>query len=224
MTTVALHYPSPALSRQAFVHTEESKRLTEQGDKDIDRILVDRARQGDRRAYDFLVVKYQHRVAALIRRYTQNPQDISDLSQDTFIRAYQALGKFRGDSAFYSWLYRIAINTALSHVSGQHRMVSESDLSRDEQLHDWVNERHSVAGPEPEHDAQELHSVVQVAMAELPSDMAQALRHREWDGMSYEAIADAMQVPVGTVRSRIFRAREALELRIRAWQASGESS
>ncbi|MFY0665357.1 MAG: sigma-70 family RNA polymerase sigma factor [Natronospirillum sp.] len=219
-----MHFQPSILSRETTVHIEEAKRLTEQADKDIDRILVTRVRQGDRRAYDFLVVKYQHRVAALIRRYTQNPQDIADLSQDTFVRAYQALGKFRGDSAFYSWLYRIAINTALSHVTGQHRILTESDLGHEDQLHDWLNERHSVAGPEHEHEAQELHSVVHVAMAELPADMAQALRHREWDGMSYEAIADAMQVPVGTVRSRIFRAREAVEQRIRAWRAGGEQS
>ncbi|MFC3853748.1 sigma-70 family RNA polymerase sigma factor [Salinispirillum marinum] len=203
-------------------HEQETHRVTEQTDKDLDAILVRRVQRGDRRAYDFLVVKYQHKVAALIRRYARDPQDVADLSQDTFVRAYQALGSFRGDSAFYSWLYRIAVNTALSHVGGNKKSWNESELGYDQPLQDLVDGQQSSHGPEEEQAASELHTIVRAAMAEIPADMAQALRHREWDGMSYEAIAEAMHVPVGTVRSRIFRAREAVEQRIRAWQAGGQ--
>lgn len=204
-------------------HEQETHRVTEQTDKDLDAVLVRRVQRGERRAYDFLVVKYQHKVAALIRRYARDPQDVADLCQDTFVRAYQALGTFRGDSAFYSWLYRIAVNTALSHVGGNKKAWNESELGYDQVLQDIVDGQHSGHGPEDEQAATELHAIVRAAMAEIPADMAQALRHREWDGMSYEAIADAMQVPVGTVRSRIFRAREAVEQRIRAWQAGGQA-
>lgn len=220
MTTLARLNPPMDWSKTSAQET--SQPVTDHSIRDTDAILVAQAVAGKRRAFDFLVVKYQHKVASLISRYTQNPADIHDITQDTFVRAWQALPRFRNDSAFYTWLYRIAVNTAINHVNGRRRQFNETDLNSDRSIEDWLNDRQHADGPEQEQAADELAQVVQYALRELPEDMQTALHHREWEGLSYHAIAEQMQVPVGTVRSRIFRAREAIERRVQAWRDGGD--
>lgn len=197
-------------------------KITDTTDRDADACLVERAVSGQRTAYDFLVIKYQHRVASLVSRYARNPADVSDITQETFVRAWTALPRFRNDSAFYTWLYRIAVNTALNHINGRRRQVNETDLPGDRTIEDGLNHNPGLDGPAADHEATELDRVVKAALRDLPEDMRQALHFREWEGLSYQAIAETMQVPVGTVRSRIFRAREAIDVRIQAWRSGGD--
>jgi RNA polymerase sigma-70 factor, ECF subfamily len=181
---------------------------------DADVALVERARLGDHRAFGMLAVKYQRRVERLIGRMIRDPDRVRDLVQDTFLSAYRALPKFRGDSAFYTWLYRIAVNTAKKALADMRRdpLVFESALSIDDDETDGTfrpeREPTTTETPEAMLASRQVAQAVEHAVAQLPADLRQALLLREMEGLSYEEIAALMNCPVGTVRSRIFRARE----------------
>ncbi len=176
-----------------------------------DKKLVERVQKGDKGAFDLLVLKYQHKIVNLVMRYVRDPELALDISQEAFIKAYRALPRFRGDSAFYTWMYRIAVNTAKNHLAAQRRrpMDVELDLQDPEQydLHAKLKETDT---PEGVTLSNELKETVGRAIAALPEDLRTAIILRELEGMSYEEIAETMECPVGTVRSRIFRARDAI--------------
>lgn len=174
--------------------------------------LVERARGGDRRAFDLLVLRYQQRVANLVSRYVREPSETQDVTQEVFIKAYRALKGFRRDSAFYTWLYRIAINTAKNFLVAQSRRPPGSDLGVEtaEQLGMGGRIR-DYATPERELLSEEIATTIRAALDGLPEDLRTAITLRELEGMSYEEIAEAMSCPIGTVRSRIFRAREVID-------------
>lgn len=181
-----------------------------------DQELVSRSQEGDKRAFDLLVLKYQQKVAGLISRYIRDPSEIMDVTQEAFIKAYRALPGFRGDSAFYTWLYRIAINTVKNHLVAQGRRPPGDDVEAEvaEQM-DMGNRLREVATPESHLLSDEIADTVQQALEDLPQDLRTAIVLREFEGLSYEEIANAMDCPIGTVRSRIFRAREAIDKRLR---------
>ncbi|MFP4251118.1 MAG: RNA polymerase sigma factor RpoE [Guyparkeria sp.] len=181
-----------------------------------DKALVARARKGDRRAFDLLVLKYQHRVQRLIARYIRDNEQVLDLSQETFVKAYRALDRFRGDSAFYTWIYRIAVNTAKNQLASDARggyMVSLNSGGSDESDEPMIEPEALRDGGTPDALAatEQLKVAIDRAIGELPEDLRTALTLREMEGLSYEEIASVMDCPIGTVRSRIFRAREAIE-------------
>ena len=180
-----------------------------------DKKLVKRVQKGDKGAFDLLVLKYQHKIVNLVMRYVRDPEVALDITQEAFIKAYRALPRFRGDSAFYTWMYRIAVNTAKNHLAAQRRrpMDIELDLQDPEQydLHAKLKETDT---PEGVTLSNELKETVERAIAALPEDLRTAIILRELDGMSYEEIAQTMECPVGTVRSRIFRARDAIAKKI----------
>ncbi len=177
--------------------------------------LVKRVQQGDRKAFDLLVLRYQHKIIKLIMRYVREPADAHDIAQDAFLKAYRALPRFRGDSAFYTWMYRIAINTAKNHLVAQKRRPVDFDLDlQDSEPFDVQHLLKDIDTPEGLALTDEIRQTVQDAIAELPPDLRTAIVLREMEGMSYEQIAQTMECPVGTVRSRIFRAREAIDKRI----------
>ncbi len=177
--------------------------------------LVRRVQKGDKGAFDLLVLKYQHKIVNLVMRYVRDPDQALDIAQEAFLKAYRALPRFRGDAAFYTWMYRIAVNTAKNYLAAQRRrpMDVELDLQDPEQfeLHAKLKETDT---PEGMALSYELHQTVERAIAALPDDLRTAIVLRELDGMSYEEIAQTMECPVGTVRSRIFRARDAISKRI----------
>jgi RNA polymerase sigma-70 factor (ECF subfamily) len=181
-----------------------------------DQLLVERVQRGDRRAFDLLVLKYQQKILALVMRYVRDPTEALDVSQEAFVKAYRALPGFRGESAFYTWLYRIAINTAKNYLVTLQRKPIEYDL--DAQDPEYA-ERHAQLRDEetPERLAMQdqLRQAVEQAIGGLPEELRTAILLREIEGLSYEDIATAMDCPVGTVRSRIFRAREAIDAVIR---------
>lgn len=180
--------------------------------KTDDQRLVERVQRGDKVAFDLLVLKYQHKVVKLIMRYVRDPTEALDVSQEAFLKAYRALPKFRGDSAFYTWLYRIAVNTAKNHIVAMNRRPIEYDLDLQESDGYELNVRlRNEDSPEKIAQRDELREAVQSAIESLPDELRAAILFREIDGLSYEEIAHAMDCPVGTVRSRIFRAREAID-------------
>jgi len=174
--------------------------------------LVRRAQRGERGAFDLLVLRYQHKVVKLVARLLRDPTEAEDVAQEAFVKAYRALASFRGDSAFYTWLYRIAVNTARNAMASRQRrpLDYEADLSETEQSAVASRMSHSDT-PEATVLSDEIHATVNRAVAELPEDLRTAIILREIEGLSYEEIAAAMDCPVGTVRSRIFRAREAID-------------
>ena len=190
-------------------------RIGAMSDNVSDRDLVERVQRGERRAFDLLMLKYQHRIAKLIARYVQDPADVLDVAQEAFMKAYRAIPKFRGDSAFYTWMYRIAINTAKNHLAAQARRPRDSgvDVADAEQL-DGAVELKETATPEGLALTEEIQRTVAAAIEALPEDLKVAVSLRELEGLSYEDIARVMECPVGTVRSRIFRAREAINARL----------
>lgn len=181
-------------------------------DRDVDQELVARVQQGDNKAFDLLVMKYQSRLSKLVARFLRNPSDIPDVVQEAFIKAYRALPNFRGESAFYTWLYRIGINTAKNHLVAQSRKSPLNGIdaqdAEDYGASEWLKE---YSTPEREVLTSELEKTIFQVMNELPPDLREAITLREIEGLSYEEIAEVMDCPVGTVRSRIFRAREAID-------------
>ena len=189
---------------------------------DTDQQLVQRAQRGDLRAFDLLVLKYQGRIAALVSRYVSDAGEVEDVTQEAFIKAYRALGKFRGDSAFYTWLYRIAANAAKNHLVAKGRRPGADATIEDAEGFDEGGLLSESASPEALAMGGELADVVESALNALPDELKAALMLRELDGLSYDDIADVLGCPVGTVRSRIFRAREAIDQRVKE-QISGGS-
>ena len=182
---------------------------------DTDQQLVQRSQRGDLRAFDLLVLKYQGRIAALVSRYVSDAGEVEDVTQEAFIKAYRALGKFRGDSAFYTWLYRIAANAAKNHLVAKGRRPGANATIEDAEGFDEGGLLSESASPEALAMGEELAEVVESALDELPDELKAALMLREFDGLSYDDIADVLGCPVGTVRSRIFRAREAVDQRVK---------
>lgn len=177
-----------------------------------DRELVKRVQSGDKRAFDLLVLKYQHKIFGLISRYIHDSHEVQDVAQEAFIKAYRALPKFRGDSAFYTWLYRIAINTAKNQLVSRGRRPPATDVDvEDAEYYESAGSLRDMETPESALFGSELKAVVDRAISGLPDDLRTAVTLREFDGLSYEDIAEIMDCPVGTVRSRIFRAREAID-------------
>jgi len=181
-----------------------------------DQKLVERVQQGDKKAFDLLVLKYQHKIVNLVMRYVRDAAEAQDVAQEAFIKAYRALPKFRGDSAFYTWLYRIAINTAKNYLVAAKRRPLDYDLDlQDPEQYDMQARLKNTDTPEGLLLTEEIRSTVMEAIEALPEDLRRAILLREMDGLSYEEIAQTMECPVGTVRSRIFRAREAVDKRLR---------
>ena len=190
---------------------------------ETDQQLVARVQKGDARAFDMLVLKYQHKIIGLISRYVHDADEVQDVAQEAFIKAYRALPRFRGDSAFYTWLYRIAINTAKNHLVSRSRRPPGTDVDVDDaEYYEGGGALRDIENPENALFGAELKAVVEQAIGDLPDDLRTAVTLREFDGLSYEDIADIMDCPVGTVRSRIFRAREAIDNRVRE-QLEGEA-
>ena len=184
-------------------------------DRQADYALVERVQRGDKRAFDLLVLKYQHKLLKLITRYVRDPSEAQDVAQEAFIKAYRALPRFRGDSAFYTWLYRIAINTAKNHLVAASRRPPDSDVDMsDAEQYDETAELKDSATPEMLLLKDEVQQTIIDAVDALPPDLRTAVTLRELEGLSYEEIAQAMDCPIGTVRSRIFRAREAINKRL----------
>ena len=182
---------------------------------ETDQQLVAKVQKGDSRAFDLLVLKYQHKIFGLISRYVHDADEVQDVAQEAFIKAYRALPRFRGDSAFYTWLYRIAINTAKNHLVSRSRRPPGSDVEvEDAEYFDGGAALRDINSPENAFFEAELKTVVERAIGNLPDDLKTAVTLREFDGLSYEDIAEIMDCPVGTVRSRIFRAREAVDKQI----------
>lgn len=182
------------------------------GDREIDQQLVERAQRGDKRAFDLLVSKYQRKLARLLSRFIRDPAEIEDVTQEAFVKAYRALPSFRGDSAFYTWLYRIGINTAKNYLVAMGRRApttTEFDSEEAETFEDADHLR-DVNTPEAELMSKQIAQTVNDSMAALPDELRTAITLREIEGLSYEEIATIMNCPIGTVRSRIFRAREAI--------------
>jgi len=185
-------------------------------EREIDQELILRVQRGDKRAFDLLVLKYQQKVINLISRYVRDSSEAQDVAQEAFIKAYRALPRFRGDSAFYTWLYRIAINTAKNHIVSQSRRPPSSGMEAEvaEQMDIGIRlQEHAT--PENYLLEEEIAQTVRQAIEDLPDDLRTAITLRELEGLSYEEIANTMSCPVGTVRSRIFRAREAIDAKLK---------
>lgn len=184
--------------------------------KDTDQQLVEKVLKGNDRAFNLLVLRYQHRVAALIGRFVGDPQEVEDVSQEAFLKAYRALPLFRGESAFYTWLYRIAVNAAKNHLVARSRRPPTTDVEiEDAETGDLAAPLWDTETPEGSLATEELREAIYQAIDELPEELKTAFTLREFSGLSYEDITEIMGCPVGTVRSRIFRAREAIDKRIR---------
>lgn len=186
------------------------------GADESDQQLVDRVQAGDKNAFNFLVLRYQNRVAALVARFVKDQQEVEDVSQEAFIKAYRALHLFRGDSAFYTWLYRIAVNTAKNYLVSRGRRPPASDLEAEEaELTEIGSPLRDNESPERSLATAALKAAIEQAIEDLPEDLRTAFTLREFSGLSYEDITEVMNCPVGTVRSRIFRAREAIDKAVR---------
>lgn len=186
-------------------------------DRDLDRLLVERVQRGDKQAFGLLVSKYQRKLARLLSRMIWNAADVEDVVQESFIRAYRALPNFRNDSAFYTWLYRIGVNSAKDWLVSNRARISATSAVDIEDVGNYEIGEHHRDNDTPEEVlmSKQIAATVNAAVADLPEDMRMAVSLREIDGLSYEEIAEAMNTPVGTVRSRIFRAREAIALKLR---------
>ena len=183
--------------------------------KDTDKELVRRVQKGDRHAFDLLFSRYQHKILNLVSRYLRDREDVEDVAQEAFIKAFRALPRFRGESAFYTWLYRIAINTAKNHLVARSRRPPGVDVDiEDAEFMDGTDMLKESESPEAALARDELSAEINLAISQLPDDLRSAVTLREFDGLTYEQIAEIMDCPVGTVRSRIFRAREAIDTRI----------
>ena len=186
-------------------------------DRQVDQVLVERAQKGDSRAFELLVSKYQRRLTRLLFRFIKDEHEVHDVAQEAFIKAYRALPNFRGDSAFYTWLYRIAINTAKNFlvVNGRQPVIQGSLATDEGELLDLTEQMPDYRTPETDLLNREIIHTVDAAVAGLPEELRQAIMLREMEGLSYEEIAQTMNCPIGTVRSRIFRAREVIAKELR---------
>ncbi len=186
------------------------------GESELDQALVERVQNGEKHAFDLLVRKYQHKIVSVVTRYVSDWSEAQDVAQEAFIRAYRAIGAFRGDSAFYTWIYKIAINTAKNHLVSKGRRPPIGDIAIEDAVQlDGATQLRDRATPERELLRQEIERTVFATVEELPEELRAAITLREVDGLSYEEIAEAMNCPIGTVRSRIFRAREAIDEKLR---------
>jgi RNA polymerase sigma-70 factor (ECF subfamily) len=187
------------------------------GDREVDQQLVERAQRGDKRAFELLVLKYQRKLGRLLSRFVRDPAEVEDVTQEAFIKAYRALPGFRGDSAFYTWLYRIGINTAKNYLVALGRRAPTSTGFDNEEAEGFedADQLRDSSTPESELEGKEIAATVNRAMDALPKDLRTAITLREIEGLSYEEIASVMNCPVGTVRSRIFRARDAIAAELR---------
>jgi len=187
------------------------------GDREIDQQLVERAQRGDKRAFELLVAKYQRKLGRLLSRFVRDAAEVEDVTQEAFIKAYRALPSFRGDSAFYTWLYRIGINTAKNYLVALGRRAPTTTGFDNEEAEGFedAEQLRDVSTPESELEGKEIAATVNHAMDALPADLLTAITLREIEGLSYEEIASVMNCPVGTVRSRIFRARDAIAAELR---------
>ncbi|GAB2502179.1 RNA polymerase sigma factor RpoE [Pseudoxanthomonas sangjuensis] len=206
-----------AVSKNEMKHDPSKVDLPEGGSpQELDLELVKRVQRGDSAAFDLLVRKYQHRIVALVGRYVHDWSESQDVAQETFLRAYRALGSFRGDAQFYTWLHRIAVNTAKNHLVAHNRRPPTDDVdAADAEQFDAGARLRDTDTPERELMRQELERTVMKAVDALPEELRTAITLREVDGLSYEEIAQKMDCPIGTVRSRIFRAREAIDAELR---------
>jgi len=186
-------------------------------DREIDRQLVERAQRGDKQAFSLLVEKYQRKLARLLSRFIRDPAEVEDVTQEAFIKAYRALPAFRGDSAFYTWLYRIGINTAKNYLMalGRRAPTSTEVEAEEAEGYDEGEQLRDINTPESLLLSNEIAETVNATIEKLPEELRKAIQMREIEGMSYEDIAQAMDCPIGTVRSRIFRAREAIAEQLR---------
>ena len=201
---------------------EFKRSMARMGEADTDRELVERVQKGDKRAFDLLIRKYQHKIVSVISRYVSDWSECQDVAQEAFIRAYRAIGNFRGDAQFYTWIYKIAINTAKNHLVSQGRRPPKDDIAVDDAMlldgGAWLKDR---ATPEHELLRPEIEQTVFDTVEQLPEELKTAITLREVDGLSYEEIAERMNCPIGTVRSRIFRARDAIDAKLRPLLGQG---
>jgi len=186
------------------------------GERSIDQTLVEQVQRGDKQAFDVLVLKYQNKIIQLVNRYVHDSDEARDVAQEAFIKAYRAIGRFRGDSAFYTWLYRIAINTAKNYLVASGRRPPRSDIdAQDAEQYEGASGLREYATPERILQKDEIQDAIAEAIDALPDDLRTAITLRELEGLSYEEIAQTMDCPIGTVRSRIFRARDAIDTRLK---------
>jgi RNA polymerase sigma-70 factor (ECF subfamily) len=189
--------------------------MTEIKTGSTDQQLVSRVQKGDKRAFDLLVLKYQYRVHAIVGRFIRDSHEVEDVTQEAFLKAYRALPGFRGDSQFYTWLFRIAVNTAKNYLVARSRRPPSSDVNLDDaEFYAGSEQLKDLGTPENQLFRDELEAVIKKAIEELPEDLRTAVTLREYEGLSYEDIAGIMDCPVGTVRSRIFRGRESIDVRV----------
>jgi RNA polymerase sigma-70 factor (ECF subfamily) len=195
------------------------------GDREVDQQLVERAQRGDKRAFELLVIKYQRKLGRLLSRMVRDPGEVEDVTQEAFIKAYRALPNFRGESAFYTWLYRIAINTAKNYLValGRRAPTTTEFDNEDAESFDDAEALRDTATPENLLMGREVATAVNRAVEALPEDLRTAITLREIEGLSYEEIAGVMSCPIGTVRSRIFRAREAIAVELRPLLGTDEN-
>ncbi len=195
------------------------------GDREVDQQLVERAQAGDRRAFEMLVMKYQRKLSRLLSRLVRDPAEVEDVTQEAFIKAYRALPGFRGDSAFYTWLYRIGINTAKNYLVALGRRAPTSTSFDNEEAENFEEAEalRDTSTPEGEMIGKEIAATVNRAMEALPDDLRTAITLREIEGLTYDEIANVMNCPIGTVRSRIFRAREAIAAELRPLLGTDEN-
>lgn len=199
-------------------YTTADQRMTDQ--QESDQQLVARVQKGDRRAFDLLVIKYQHRILALVNRFVSDFSEAQDVTQEAFVKAYRALPNFRGDSQFYTWMYRIAVNTAKNHLVSRKRRTPTRDIDiEDAEFFTDESSMQDISSPDALLQRDQLKKVVFDAIDDLPDELRRAITLRELEGLSYEEIAEVMDCPIGTVRSRIFRAREAIERKMRPLMA-----
>jgi RNA polymerase sigma-70 factor (ECF subfamily) len=193
-------------------------------DRELDQELVERAQKGDKRAFELLVMKYQRKLARLLSRMVRDPAEIEDITQESFIKAYRALPQFRGESAFYTWLYRIAVNTAKNYLVARGRRAPTTTEFNAEEAEGFEDAEllRDIATPDAELQTKQIAEAVNKAVEALPEELRTAITLREIEGLSYEEIAQMMNCPIGTVRSRIFRAREAIAEKIRPMLGTGK--
>ena len=184
-------------------------------EKENDLVLVRKVQAGEKGAFDLLVLKYQHKIANLVSRFVHDHSEVQDVTQEAFIKAYRGLKNFRGESAFYTWLYRIAINTAKNHLASMSRRITDGTDAAEAEQFATATVLHDIADPQREMMTDQIAEVVKLTINTLPDELKTAITLRELQGMSYEEIAEVMECPIGTVRSRIFRARDAIDQKLR---------